>query len=85
RITTDPAKLAEIVAERERIMGIRALAKAHAKLHEHAEVARFSRLLTALDCDVACSVPWEDLPVGGFRVDDLRARYNDHGFTRRAA
>ncbi len=85
KITTDPAKRAEIEAERARIMGIRTLAKAHAKLHEHADAARFSRLLTALDCDAACSVPWEDLPVGGFHVDELRACFHDLGFTRRAA
>jgi 5'-3' exonuclease len=82
--TTDAAERAKLTAEREQIMHVRKLAKAHAVLHAHADVARFSRLLTALDCDVACSIPWEDLPVGGFHVDELRARYNDLGFTRRA-
>lgn len=75
---------AELTARREQLMQSRKVARWHAVLLEHASIARFSRDLTALDCDAPIDIPWELLPVGGFQVDALRARYNSLGFTGKA-
>jgi 5'-3' exonuclease len=55
------------------------------KLQEHAEIARFSRDLTALDCDAPVDVPWEQTPIGGFDVEALRKRYVEIGYVRKAS
>lgn len=84
KITSDPETRADIERQRSAMMHARQLAKWHATLLEHADLARFSRDLTALDCDVAVDIPWEDLPCGGFDVAGLRDRFNALGFTQKA-
>lgn len=71
--------------ERERLKADKSLAKWIRVLHEHADVARFSRQLTALDCDCSMAIPWEDLPVGGFDVAELKKCYSRLGFAAKAA
>lgn len=70
--------LRDQMKERKRI------ARCHQILVDHAEVARFSRALTSLDCDAPIRVPWDDLPMGGFDAVELRKRYSSLGFTRKA-
>lgn len=84
KITSDPDKRAEIEKAREHVMHVRKLAKAHHVLVKHADLVRFSRTLTALDCDAAIAMPWTDLPVGGFHAEELRERYMGLGFTNKA-
>lgn len=84
KITSDAEAKAAIERQRQEMMRARQLAKHHAKLLEHAELARFSRDLTALDCDAPISIPWTELPCGGFDVAGLRDRYNALGFTQKA-
>jgi DNA polymerase-1 len=50
----------------------------------HRVAAEFSRELTALDCDAPVDLPWEELPLGGYQVEELRAAYTRHGMTRKA-
>jgi 5'-3' exonuclease len=70
--------LRDQMKERKRV------AKYHQMLVEHADIARFSRSLTSLDCDAPIRIPWEDLPAGGFDAAELRKRYLSLGFTRKA-
>lgn len=84
KITSDPDARATIERQRGEMMHARQLAKWHALLLEHADLARFSRDLTSLDCDASISIPWEDLPVGGFDVAGLRERFHALGFTQKA-
>jgi len=70
----------DAAARRPLVLATRKIAKHHATLVENAEVARFSRALTALDCDVPIDVPWDSLPVGGFNAAALRKRFHDLGF-----
>lgn len=84
RITKDPEKLDALTKERAGVMHVRKLATAHRKLVDAAEIARFSRQLTALDCDAPIAMPWEQLPVGGFHAEELRERLRSLGFTRLA-
>jgi 5'-3' exonuclease len=85
KITTDPEMLARIDAEREQTKATKRRAAAHHKLVEGADLARFSRLLTALDTDVPIALPWHDLPCGGFHAGELRDRYRALGFTAKAS
>jgi protein Xni len=78
--TSDEAK-----AERDGWMHLKRVAGYHATLHASADLARFSRHLTALDCDAPIDVPWHDLPVGGFDVAGLSRRYTAIGYTRKLA
>lgn len=84
-ITSDAAARAKLEAERAEVMRVRKLARAHHVLVQHADLVRFSRTLTALDCDAAIAMPWHDLPVGGFHAEELRERYRALGFTNKAA
>ena len=72
------AELRDGLKERKRI------ARYHGLLAEHADLARFSRDLTSLDCDAPIRVPWDDLPMGGFDEDELRKMYLSLGFSRKA-
>lgn len=79
------------VAERDEVERIRedlkarkGLARYHRLLHEHEDLARFSRDLTSLDCDAPIRMPWEELPTGGYDAVELRKRYLSLGFTRKA-
>lgn len=69
---------------REGLKARKRLARYHALLVEHADVARFSRALTSLDCDAPIRVPWDDIPAGGYDAVELRKRYLSLGFTRKA-
>lgn len=84
KITTNADMIAKIDATREEYKAVKKRAAAHHKLVEAADVARFSRLLTALDCDAPLSIPWRDLPCGGFHVGELRDRFHALGFTAKA-
>lgn len=84
KITTDEETLAKIDETRTTIKERLVCERARAVLHEHADVARFSRTLTALDCGVPLRIDWRALPVGGFDVDGLRARYEQLGMTAKA-
>lgn len=84
-LAPDPDRAARIMAERETLKVLRDVARAHATLCAAADVARFSRTLTALDNNAPIRIPWDGLAVGGFRVDELRARYTKLGFTTKAA
>lgn len=84
KITTDAEALAKLQAERAEVLRVKRLAKAHGALVQAADVARFSRRLTALDCDAPIAIPWEQLPCGGFIADELRERLRALGFTRLA-
>ncbi|MEK9724868.1 MAG: 5'-3' exonuclease H3TH domain-containing protein [Rhodospirillaceae bacterium] len=84
KITSDPDARAKLEAERAEVMRVRKLAKAHHVLVQHADLVRFSRTLTALDCDAPVRMPWNDLPVGGFHAAELRQRYLDLGYTQKA-
>jgi DNA polymerase-1 len=84
RVTSDAAKREELEKERAEVMRVRRLARAHGALVAAADVARFSRQLTALDCDAPISIPWEELPCGGFHADELRDRLRAIGFSRLA-
>lgn len=84
KITSDAAARADIEAQREATKAKKRLAKAHHTLVQHADLVRFSRTLTALDCDAPIAMPWHDLPVGGFHAEELRARYLALGFTNKA-
>ncbi len=77
-------RLADLTVERDKLMQARKVARWHATLLENADVARFSRELTSLDCDAPIVVPWADLPVGGFQVDALKQRYESLGYTAKA-
>lgn len=70
---------------REGLMLARRVAGWHLTLHAHAAVARFSRELTVLDCDAPINLPWEELPLGGYDVAELRAAYLKLGWTAKAA
>lgn len=70
---------------RTSLMLTRKVASWHLVLKAHAELARFSRELTALDVDAPVDVPFEDIPIGGYQVEDLRQFYLSLGFTRKAA
>jgi 5'-3' exonuclease len=85
KVTTDPDLLAKIDTTREGHKALKKRATAHHKLVEGADLARFSRLLTALDCDVPIGIPWSQLPVGGFHAAELRERFRALGFTAKAA
>jgi len=74
---TAPEKRTILVSER-------AVERHRAKLIDATDVARFSRDLTALDCNAAVDVPWEQIPLGGYDVDGLRRRYEAMGFERKA-
>lgn len=76
---------AAISEYRKGLLADRSRAKYHRVLHDAATIARFSRQLTALDFDAPIRVPWEDLPIGGFRAPELRARYRSLGFLRKEA
>ncbi len=78
-------KGANCAAEREEKKAERAIQRDRAKLCAQADVARFSRDLAALNCDCEIVIPWEDLPVGGFDVNELRRRYLELGYERKAA
>jgi 5'-3' exonuclease len=78
---TDPAAK----DERAAWMHLKRVAGYHAVLRMSADVARFSRSLTALDCDAPIDIPWNDLPVGGFDHAALTDRYRRIGYTRKAA
>lgn len=71
-------------AARRPLLDARALARHHRVLLDGAEMARFSRSLTSLDCDAPIDVPWYDLPTGGFDVSALRKKYEALGFTAKA-
>ncbi len=73
-----------VTAIREELKARKTLARYHAKLVEHQELARFSRALTSLDCDAPIRIPWEDLATGGYNVTELRRRYTSLGFVRKA-
>lgn len=83
------AKLAKTDAkakeERDEWMQLRKVAVYHASLHASKELALFSRSLTALDCDAPISIPWYDLPIGGFDEEALTARYRNVGYKRKEA
>jgi 5'-3' exonuclease len=72
--------------ERDRagLMSLKRVAGWHLTLKAHAEVALWCRELTALDCDAPVDVPFEQLPLGGYDVEGLRAAYTKLGFTRLA-
>ncbi len=81
-----PAKtIKEARVERAELMDRRACERDRVKLAAAADVARFARDLTALDCDAPVDVPWEDIALGGYDVEALRARYAQIGFTAKAA
>lgn len=82
--TGPESERATVQAIREDMKVRRRLARHHATLVEHADVARFSRALTSLDCDAPIRVPWDDLPMGGFNAAELRKRYLSLGFNRKA-
>lgn len=84
KITSDPDVLAKIDTTRAHIQTRIRCAKAHAVLVEHAAIARFSRVLTALDCGAPIRIDWHALPVGGFDVEGLRRRYASLGFGAKA-
>lgn len=69
---------------RTALMRRAALERDRARLCAQAELARFSRDLSALNCDCDIEIPWEDLPVGGFDAEALRARYTEIGYDRKA-
>lgn len=73
-----------VEAIRDGLKARKAIARHHRLLVEYEDVARFSRDLTALDCDAPIRIPWEDLPAGGFDAAELRKRYLSLGFTRKA-
>jgi 5'-3' exonuclease len=84
-IKSGPEKERPLVTQlREQMKERKRLAKCHGLLVEHAEIARFSRALTSLDCDAPIRVPWDDLPMGGFDAVELRKRYLSLGFSRKA-
>lgn len=72
-------------ARRAALMESKRVAGWHLTLKAHADVARWCRELTALDCDAPVDVPFEEIPVGGYDVEGLRAAYTKLGFTRLAA
>jgi 5'-3' exonuclease len=74
-----------LVVEREALMEAKRVEGWRLTLKAHEQLALFSRELTALDCDAPIDMPWEELPVGGFEVEELRALYTRHGFTKKAA
>ncbi len=71
--------------ERDSWMQLRKVAGYHAVLHASKDMALFSRTLTSLDCDAPISIPWYELPIGGFDEDALTERYKRVGYTRKAA
>lgn len=77
--------LPDPAAERRELMARRACERDRVKLCAAAAVARFARDLTALDCDAPVDVPWEEIALGGYDVEALRARYAQIGFTAKAA
>jgi DNA polymerase-1 len=72
-----------IRAQRESLKDARSLARDHRVLLDSAEVARFSRQLTGLDFDAPVDVPWDQIPIGGYDVEALRARYKSLGFEQK--
>jgi hypothetical protein len=76
--------VAEWTRRREALMEAKRVEGWRLTLKAHETVALFSRELTVLDCDAPFDMPWEELPVGGFEVEELRALYTKHGFTRKA-
>lgn len=74
----------DLAAQRIELMSRAAIERDRAKLCAQAEIARFSRDLSALNCDCDLDIPWEDLPVGGFDAEALRARYTEIGYDRKA-
>jgi hypothetical protein len=74
-----------MASRREELMQARRVEDWRLTLKAHEALALFSRELTVLDVDAPVDLPWEDLPVGGFEVDELKALYTKHGFTRKAA
>lgn len=68
---------------REEWMHLRKVAGYHATLHASKDLALFSRTLTALDCDAPISIPWHDLPIGGFNEEALTERYRRVGYSRK--
>ena len=80
----DPKERERAAAHRVAVMHGRSVARLHRKLVAHTDVARFSRSLTALDYDVPLDIPWNDLPIGDYKVSDLRAKYMAMGYTRKA-
>lgn len=84
-IKSGPEHEKKLVEElREGLKTRKRLARYHALLVEHADLARFSRALTSLDCDAPIRVPWDDLPTGGYDAAELRKMYLSLGFTRKA-
>lgn len=76
---------AEIKVKREGLMLAKRVAGWHLTLKANAALALFSRELTALDCDAPFDAPWEDLPLGGYQVEELRNLYSKLGYARKAA
>lgn len=79
-----PENIGELKEQRARWMATKTIAKDHGVLVANEEIARFSRDLTALDCDAPVDVPWDDLPVGGYHAQELRKKYLDLGYTEKA-
>ncbi len=70
--------------ERAELMARRAGERDRVKLVAAADVARFARDLTALDCDAPVDVPWEQISLGGYDVAALRERYTRIGYVAKA-
>jgi 5'-3' exonuclease len=79
-----PDERAEVERIRDDLKARKGIARYHRLLREYEDLARFSRDLTALDCDAPIRIPWDDLPMGGFDAVELRKRYLSLGFSRKA-
>jgi len=75
----------EAKRKREALMQARRVEGWRLTLVANRVAAEFSRQLTALDCDAPVDLPWEELPLGGYQVEELRQIYTRHGMTRKAA
>lgn len=80
-----PWEWGPIPERREALKVDRQIERWRLTLSAHRELATFSRELTALDCDAPLDMPWEDLPLGGYDVEAIRAWYTRHGMSRKAA
>ncbi len=80
--TTEAAS--SLAGDREREKAIRARERDREVLLRNAEIARFSRRLTGLDCDVPIDVPWNEIPVGNFLVRELQEAYRAVGYVAKA-
>lgn len=79
-----PGQAAEATALREKLKEDRDVDRSHAKLLENADVVRFSKALTTLDDNAPIEMPWDRLPTGDFNVPELRARYTELRFMKKA-